>query len=107
MQQTERVPPPYPGLGELLTLIGEAGHRLAEIDASEGAAGNISVYVGWPIDPRRRFPVEETLTLPEPLPDLAGGLFLVTGSGRRLREIGSDPEANVGAAAAQIGRAHV
>ena len=97
MLQATRIEPPFPSLGEILELMGEAGHRLAEIDASEGAAGNISVYVGWPLDPRRRFPVEETLTLPEPLPELAEGLFLVTGSGRRLREIGTDPEANIGA----------
>jgi hypothetical protein len=43
---------PYPDLDELLTLIGEAGHRLSEIDASEGAAGNISVYLGWEIASR-------------------------------------------------------
>jgi rhamnulose-1-phosphate aldolase len=78
-------------------LIGEAGRRLAEIEASEGAAGNISVYIGWSIDPRRQFPLQETIPIPTPVPELADGLFLVTGSGRRLREIGSDPEANLGA----------
>lgn len=92
-----RVEAPYPGLGEIIQLIGEAGSRLAEIGASEGAAGNISVYIGWPLDPRRRFPVEESIALPVALPEFAGGMFLVTGSGRRLREIGSDPEANIGA----------
>ena len=44
---------PYPELDELLTLIGEAGRRCSEIQASEGAAGNISVYIGWPVEPRR------------------------------------------------------
>ena len=48
---------PYPELEELLTLIGEAGQRLSDIDASEGAAGNISVYMGWALDARRRFPL--------------------------------------------------
>lgn len=98
-----QIPSPFPGLGEIIELIGEAGHRLAEIDASEGAAGNISVYIGWPADPRRRFPIEETLTLPEPLPELAGALFLVTGSGRRLREVQQDPEANIGAVRVDAG----
>ncbi len=88
---------PYPELGELMTLIGEAGHRLSEIDASEGAAGNISIYIGWPVDPRRAFPDVETLQLPEAAPELAGRAFLVTGSGRRLREIIQDPAANLGA----------
>jgi len=87
---------PYPELGELLTLIGETGQRMSEIDASEGAAGNISVYVGWPVDPRRLFPHVEQIELPEPLPELVGRSFLVTGSGRRLREITNDPPANLG-----------
>lgn len=91
------VSPPFPTLTEIMALIGEAGRRLAEIEASEGAAGNISVYIGWSIDPRRQFPLQETISVPTPVPELAEGLFLVTGSGRRLREIGTDPEANLGA----------
>ena len=87
---------PYPELDELLTLVGEAGQRLSDIDASEGAAGNISVYMGWQLDPRRRFPLVEALDLPVAIPELAGGSFLVTGSGRRLREIIQDPPANLG-----------
>jgi rhamnulose-1-phosphate aldolase len=87
---------PFPELDELIILIGEAGHRLSEIEASEGAAGNISVYIGWPIDPRRRFPLVETIELPLQAPELAGAAFLVSGSGRRLREIIQDPAANLG-----------
>jgi rhamnulose-1-phosphate aldolase len=79
-----------------MTLIGEAGHRLSEIEATEGAAGNISVYVGWPVEPRRKFPNVETIELPEAVPELVGGAFLATGSGRRLREIIHDPAANLG-----------
>jgi rhamnulose-1-phosphate aldolase len=87
---------PYPELDELLTAIGEAGRRLSEIEASEGAAGNISVYLGWPIEPRRKFPLTETVDLPQPAPELGGGMMLVTGSGRRLREVIQDPAANLG-----------
>lgn len=87
---------PFPDLGELLELIGETGRRLSEIEASEGAAGNISVYLGWTLDPRRIFPNVEEIPLPDPLPELAGASFLVTGSGRRLREIIEDPGANLG-----------
>ncbi len=87
---------PFPEVDELLNLVGEAGQRLSEINASEGAAGNISVYLGWPIDPRRRFPQMESIELPVAAPELAGGSFLVTGSGRRLREIIQDPVANLG-----------
>jgi rhamnulose-1-phosphate aldolase len=86
---------PYPELDELLAAIGAAGRRVSEIEASEGAAGNISVYLGWPVDPRRRFPIEEALALPRRVPELAGGSFIVTGSGRRLREIGEDAAANL------------
>jgi rhamnulose-1-phosphate aldolase len=90
------IEPPYPELEELLVLIGEAGYRLSEIDASEGAAGNISVFVGWPVEPRRRFPIVETITLPQPTPELAGKTLIITGSGRRLREIRLNPASNLG-----------
>ena len=90
------VSPPYPELDDLLTLMGEAGKRLSDIDASEGSAGNISIYIGWPIDPRGRFQLMEQISLPEPVPELAGSAFLVTGSGRRLREVIAHPVANVG-----------
>jgi rhamnulose-1-phosphate aldolase len=86
---------PYPEFEELLTAIGEAGQRLSEIEACEAAAGNISVYIGWPIEPRRWFPLVETIPLPQPVPELAGRILIVTGSGRRLREIIHDPAANL------------
>ena len=69
---------------------------MAAIDASEGAAGNISVFVGWPMEVRRRFPIEEEIKLPQPAPHLANQIVVVTGSGRRLREIQTDPVANLG-----------
>lgn len=88
--------PPYPELDELLAMMGEAGQRLSEIGASEAAAGNISVCVRWPMELRARFPLTETIALPQPVPDLAGATFLVTGSGRRLRELRHEPAASVG-----------
>jgi rhamnulose-1-phosphate aldolase len=88
---------PYPDLEELLTTIGEAGQRVSDIDASEGAAGNISLFIGWPLEVRRRFPVIDQITLPQPAPALAGKLLIVSGSGRRLRDIHKDPAANLGA----------
>jgi rhamnulose-1-phosphate aldolase len=91
------LPEPYPDLDEILVSIGEAGQRLASIEASEGAAGNISVYVGWAVEVRRRFPLGEAIVLPLPAPALAGKLVIVTGSGRRLRDIRTDPAANLGA----------
>jgi rhamnulose-1-phosphate aldolase len=82
-------------LDELLHGIGEAGRRLAEIEASEGAAGNISVCLRGALEPRARFPVVTTLELPQAVPELAGAHLLVTGAGRRLREIADDPGAHV------------
>jgi rhamnulose-1-phosphate aldolase len=86
---------PYPELDDLLRAIGEAGRHVAGIEASEGAAGNISVCMRWPVEPRTRFPVVEDLELPQEVPDLAGASLLVTGSCRRLREIIDEPTANL------------
>jgi rhamnulose-1-phosphate aldolase len=87
---------PYPELDEFLFMLGEAGERITEINASEGAAGNLSMFIGWPVEPRRRFPLVEDISLPVPAPHLAGGSMLMSGSGRRLREIHGDPVANLG-----------
>jgi len=87
--------PPYPELDDLLEMMGEAGHHLAEIEASEGAAGNISICLRWPIEVRTRFPVVDEFELPQPVPKLAGATFIVSGSGRRLREIIDDPTAHL------------
>jgi rhamnulose-1-phosphate aldolase len=86
---------PYPELDDLLKMMGEAGSHLAEIEASEGAAGNISVCLRWPIEPRTRFPLSSEIELTQPVPELAGSTFLVTGSGRRLREIVDEPTASI------------
>jgi rhamnulose-1-phosphate aldolase len=88
---------PFPSLDDILASIGEGGQRVASIDAGEGAAGNISVCIGWPIEVRGRFPTGEPIDLPLPAPHLAGHTLIVTGSGRRLRNLAADPVANLGA----------
>src|SRR5436190_16912422 len=90
---------PYPELDEFLAAIGAAGQRVSELAASEGAAGNISICIGWPIEVRRRFSLSEPFELPLPAPALAGRQVIVSGSGRRLRDIHRDPAANLGAVA--------
>jgi rhamnulose-1-phosphate aldolase len=87
---------PFPELGEVLVSIGEAGRRIAAIGASEGGAGNISVCVGWPLEARRQFPITEEIPLPVSAPHLVGRRIIVTGSGRRLGDIATDPAANLG-----------
>lgn len=82
-------------LDALLAAFGKAGRRLAEMGASEGAAGNISVCLRRRVDVSARFPRTRELALPHPVPDLAGSMFIVTGSGRRLREIMDDPTAHL------------
>ena len=88
---------PFPELDQLLKMMGEAGKHLADIGASEGAAGNISVCLRWPVDLRARFSTIEEIGLPQLVPELAGATLLVSGSGRRLREIIDDPGGNIGA----------
>ena len=86
---------PYPELDDLLEMMGEAGKHLAEIEASEGAAGNISVCLRWQVEPRNHFPWINEIELPQPIPELSGVTFLVSGSGRRLREILDEPTASI------------
>lgn len=86
---------PSPELDELLRSMGAGGSRISDIDASEAGAGNISVCLGRDVELRHRFPQQEELALPLAVPALAGRTLLVTGSGRRLRQIHEDPEANV------------
>ena len=87
--------PPYPELDDLLAMIGQAGFHLAEIEASEGAAGNISICLFWPIEVRNHFPVHSEIPLPQTVPELAGATFIVSGSGRRLRELQDGPTAHL------------
>jgi len=87
---------PYPELDDLLEMMGEAGRRLSDIEATEGAAGNVSVCLRWPMELRTRFPLVDEIALPQPVPELAGATFLVSGSGRRLREIIDEPVASIG-----------
>lgn len=86
---------PYPSLDILLCTMGEASRHLADIGASEGAAGNISICLRWSIELRTHFPLISEIDLPQPVPELAGATFIVSGSGRRLREIIDDPLANL------------
>lgn len=88
-------PQPAPAtIEDVITAIGETGRRLSEIGASEGAAGNISVLL-WSQESHPEFSQESAMELPVVCPELAGARVLVTGSGRRLREVHLDPFANL------------
>lgn len=82
-------------LDQILYQLGEAGKRLAEMGAAEGAAGNISVCLRAPLDVSGMFPQAETMELPHHSPELAGMMLIVSGSGRRLRDIADSPLSNL------------
>lgn len=85
----------YESLDDVLDSIGAAGARLTAIEASEGAAGNISVLYGWDTWADARFSEYWEMPSPVPVPHLEGAWIAVTGSGRRLREVQSSVGANV------------
>src|SRR6266508_6283713 len=82
-------------LNLLLNQLGQVGKRLSEIGAAEGAAGNLSICFREPLDVTVLFPSMQIVELPVPAPDLAGATLIVTGSGRRLRDIIDAPTANL------------
>jgi rhamnulose-1-phosphate aldolase len=80
-----------PTFDTLVATIGAAGLRMAQLDAAEGAAGNISVFCRELALPRA-FAPHGVIDLPVDVPALAGGSVIVTGSGRRLRDLATTPE---------------
>ena len=82
-------------LDNILYQLGQAGKKLSEIDAAEGAAGNISVCLRAPQDVSAFFSNVESVELPHHAPELAGMMLIVSGSGRRLRDIADAPLANL------------
>jgi rhamnulose-1-phosphate aldolase len=85
-----------PNAAEILSELGEAGRRLSEIGASEGAAGNLSVYLSPAVPRHDGFCRSEVIELPLAVPELRGGQFIVTGSGTRSRDIQRAPLACLG-----------
>jgi rhamnulose-1-phosphate aldolase len=88
--------PPVRSVSEILEGIGEAGSRVAGFDGAEGAAGNISIFTSYALDLENRFTISEEIELPVPAPSLVGGFVIVTGSGRRLRDIARASESCIG-----------
>ena len=80
---------------EYINQIGETGKRICETDACEGSAGNISVFFTKKTELKHIFPEEKIIDLPYPAPNLTGGYVVITGSGRRLREVSDNPEENL------------
>jgi len=86
-----------PGVMTVMSEMGRAGKRLELIGACEASAGNISVFIGWDTGPVDEiFPLTDEYKLPYPVPTMAGGTFIVTGSGRRLPDIADNPTGSLG-----------
>lgn len=82
-------------LNVLLDQLGQVGKRLTDIGAAEAAAGNISICFRESLDITALFSKIQIIDLPVPAPDLAGTTLIVSGSGRRLRDILEAPTANL------------
>lgn len=78
-------------LDALIAEMGDTGLRMSQIDAAEGAAGNISIFQRE-IEPSSIFEARGNVRLPVDVPHLAGGWVAVTAAGRRLRDIGTAPQ---------------
>jgi rhamnulose-1-phosphate aldolase len=90
--------------------IGDAAERLNAIDAIEGAAGNISVFLPAATPGLSAFLSD---TMPRsgeyPIPDggqLPPGALLITGTGRRLREAATRPNEVLCAVVIDTGGSH-
>ena len=80
---------------EWICQLGQVAKRLSDMGAAEAAAGNLSVCFREQVDIRNCFPNMQRIELPVPAPDLAGATLIVTGSGRRLRQVIEAPTANL------------
>jgi rhamnulose-1-phosphate aldolase len=82
-------------LNLLLDQLGQIGKRLSDMGAAEGAAGNLSICFRERLDVTVLFPKMQIVELPVPAPELANATLIVTGSGRRLRDITDAPTMNL------------
>jgi rhamnulose-1-phosphate aldolase len=80
---------------DLANELGAAGVSLTQLNAAEGSAGNLSVYVHGLEGLGDILQHGIQYLLPVEAPALAGGWTIVTGTGRRLRDIAGDPLANL------------
>lgn len=80
------------GFSDIVNDIGESGLQLTQLGAAEGSAGNVSVFVSDLIGVDTRFTERGEVPLPLVVPALSGGWLIVTGGGRRLRDVIRSPE---------------
>lgn len=86
--------------------IGEAGLQLTSLESTEGSAGNISVLTRQLKNLSEEFIERGEINLPDRMPELAGSWIVMTGTGRRLRDIIAHPELNLVVLHIQPGGTH-
>jgi rhamnulose-1-phosphate aldolase len=79
-------------LNNLVEEIGEVGVQMTDIGVAEGSAGNISAFVRHLEGIDWRFRDWGSMPLPVKVPALVDGWVVVSGTGRRLRDIARRPE---------------
>lgn len=82
-------------LSEIKDDMGEVGLQMTRLDAAEGSAGNISVFVCDLQFDQEAFLRQGVLALPERVTALAGGWVVLSGTGRRLRDLHLKPAATL------------
>lgn len=75
--------------------MGSAGQQVTVLGAAEAAAGNISVFSRQLEDIPASYKETGTICLPTPAHALSGGWVIITGTGKRLRDIADHPEKTV------------
>jgi rhamnulose-1-phosphate aldolase len=75
--------------------IGEVGVQMTAFGAAEGSAGNISTFVRELGMLDSFFHPQGRIQLPVTCPALARGWVVVSGTGRRLRDLAGSPQANL------------
>ncbi len=80
---------------QLVKEIGAAGQQVTHLEAAEAAAGNISVFTSRLEGRGAAWQPQGEINLPCLTPALAGGWVLVSGAGRRLRDLATNPEATL------------
>lgn len=80
---------------QIIQDMGLAGLQVTSFGAAEGAAGNISVFTRELEDISPNYKEMGTIDLPTPAHSLTGGWVVITGTGKRLRDVAVNHEKTV------------
>jgi len=80
---------------QIIRDMGQAGRQVTVLGAAEASAGNISVFTRHLEEIPAPYKETGTICLPTPAHALSGGWVVITGTGKRLRDIADNPEKTV------------